>query len=91
LQKAIEAIENNIKLRVTVLCEPQLGKRGLYPTFNSQELYDQTIRLTMDAVSFCDGNRSILEIAELLGAPMSKVVKALKPLMNEGLLELTPP
>jgi len=87
LRQAIETIENNVKLRMTVLCEPQLGKRGLYPNFNSQELYDQTIRMTMDAISFCDGNRDLLEIAELMGVPISRLVNALQPILNEGLLE----
>jgi aminopeptidase-like protein len=86
LQQAIEAIENDAKLRMTVLCEPQLGKRGLYPTLNSKESYDQ-VRVTMDAISYCDGNCGLLEIADSIGAPMSTVIDALRPLLDEGLLE----
>lgn len=86
LRQAIEAIENDVLLRITVLGEPQLGKRGLYPTLNSKESYDQ-VRLTMDAISYCDGRSGLLDIADKIGAPMFKVTEALSPLLNEGLLE----
>ena len=86
LRQAIEVIENDVLLRMTVLGEPQLGKRGLYPTLNSKESYDR-VRLTMDAISHCDGRSGLLNIADKIGAPMSKVTEALGPLLNEGLLE----
>ena len=34
LQRSLELLENNEVLRVQVLCEPQMGKRGLYPTLS---------------------------------------------------------
>ena len=33
LKKAIEVIEKNKIYKVKVLCEPQMGKRGLYPIY----------------------------------------------------------
>ena len=37
IRKAIEALEKNKKYKVTVLCEPQMGKRGLYPTLSKKK------------------------------------------------------
>ena len=36
LRRSIEALENNKNYKVTVLCEPQMGKRGLYPTLSTK-------------------------------------------------------
>ena len=36
LRRTIEALENNKNYKVTVLCEPQMGKRGLYPTLSTK-------------------------------------------------------
>lgn len=33
---AIEALERNVYPKVKVICEPQLGKRGLYPTLSTK-------------------------------------------------------
>ena len=40
-QMMIKAFENNKVYKTTVLCEPQLGKRGLYPTISTKESNDQ--------------------------------------------------
>ena len=86
LQKAILAIEHDVVPKITVLCEPQLGKRGLYPTLSTKESGEQ-VRAMMDLISYCDGERTLLEIAEAIGEPMSKLVEILKPLVSNGLIE----
>jgi aminopeptidase-like protein len=88
LRQAIYAIENNVRPRVTVFCEPHLGKRGLYPTLSSKD-NDYTYARTMIAmISYCDGNLTLLEIADIIGEPIAKLVEMLKPLIANGLVEL---
>lgn len=65
IRKAIEAIERNKKYITTVLCEPQMGKRGLYPTLSTKKSKEK-IKLIMDFLSFCDGKNSLIDIAEAL-------------------------
>jgi aminopeptidase-like protein len=65
IRKAIEAIERNKKYITTVLCEPQMGKRGLYPTLSTKKSKEK-IKLIMDLLSFCDGKNSLIDIAEAL-------------------------
>ena len=40
LQKVVSLLEKNRKYRMKILCEPQLGKRGLYPTISQKNTYD---------------------------------------------------
>jgi aminopeptidase-like protein len=89
LQKAILAVEHDVVPKTTVLCEPQLGKRGLYPTLSTKESGAQ-VRAMMDLISYCDGQHSLLEIAEIIGEPIDRLVEILKPLKANGLIEINP-
>lgn len=85
LQEAIVAVEHNVRPKTTVLGEPQLGKRGLYPTLSTKESGAQ-VRAMMNLISYCDGHRDLIEIAELIGEPIGKLVDILKPLVAHGLI-----
>ena len=87
LRRAIEAIEKNKNYRVTVLCEPQMGKRGLYPTLSTKKSGEQ-VRLMMNLISLCDGTRSLLEIAESLDIPVWTLYNLVDALISNGLLEV---
>jgi len=62
--KIIEIIENNNKYKINVFCEPQLGKRGLYPTISTKESVLKTGNI-INILAYCDGNHTMLEIALL--------------------------
>ena len=85
LRKSIEAIENNKKYEVTTLCEPQMGKRGLYPTISIKDRYEKT-KLTMDFLSLCDGNTTLLEIAESLNLPIWELYELSNKLKSHNLI-----
>jgi aminopeptidase-like protein len=86
LRKAIDCIENNVRIKSTVYGEPQLGKRNLYPNLSTKGSGSR-VKIMMDMISYCDGDRTLLEIAELIDQPMSKLLKILKPLISSGLIE----
>lgn len=85
LSKAIAAIEFNPRPRTTVLCEPQLGKRGLYPTLSSKRS-SQTVKAMMNLIAYSDGTMSLLEIAEVIGEPVWEIAPIFKTLDASGLL-----
>jgi aminopeptidase-like protein len=85
LRLALEVFETNAVPRVTVLCEPQLGKRGLYPTLSTKGSAEE-VRTMMDLIAYSDGCRSMLEIAELIDAPMWKLTAIAQTLEGAGLL-----
>jgi aminopeptidase-like protein len=87
LKRAIEAIERNCYPRTTVLGEPQLGKRGLYPTLSTKSSGAE-VRLILNLITWSDGTKSLFEIADLCGAPVWDLYPILDKLSEHGLLEL---
>ena len=85
IRKAIEAIERNKKYRVTVLGEPQMGKRGLYPTLSTKKSGEQA-RLMMNVISLCDGENTLLQIAETLITPIWELYEIVDKLVEHNLL-----
>ncbi len=86
LQKSIECIEANETLQTTVLCEPQLGKRGLYPTISTKKS-GEMVRDMMNLIAYADGTLSLLEIAAKIQTPMWELVPIVQKLKDENLLQ----
>ena len=63
LKCALQILEKNVIPKMQVYCEPQLGKRGLYPTLSTKKSGNQ-IRTMMDLITWSDGKHTLLEIAE---------------------------
>jgi len=85
LRKTLEIIEKNVYLKSTVLGEPQLGKRGLYPTLSTKASGKQ-VRTMMNLISYCDGHHSLLDIAELIDKPFWELVPIVEKLMEHNLM-----
>ena len=86
IRRALEAIERNKKYRLTTFCEPQMGRRGLYPTISTKNSRKQ-MRLMKDTISLCDGQTSLLEIAEILDTPIWDLYETIDKLIDQDLLE----
>jgi aminopeptidase-like protein len=82
----LHCLENNRTWRNTVLCEPQLGKRGLYPTLGARTNVAE-VALIRDLLAYCDGTRDLLAVADAIGQPMPDCIAAAHRLQKEGLLE----
>ena len=87
LKKTLEIIEQNVFPKTTVLGEPQLGKRGLYPKLSTKTSGEQ-IRAMMNLISYCDGNKSLLEVADLINEPFMELVPLVEKLVDNGLLSV---
>ncbi|MEZ9703978.1 DUF4910 domain-containing protein [Vibrio breoganii] len=85
IRKAISILERNTFLKVTVLGEPQLGKRGLYPN-TSVKHGAEKVRDMMNLISYCDGKMTLLDICEFLNKDFDYLYELLSPLLNEGLV-----
>jgi len=86
IRKAIEAIEKNKKYKVSILCEPQMGKRELYSTLDPN-IRDKKVWLMMNFISLCDGENSLLEIAERLNVQIWSLYDIVKTLVAHGLID----
>ena len=83
--KVINALEYNYNYRVTCLCEPQLGKRGLYPSVSKKGQYDHVQVLT-NLITYCDGRNDLIDISNLINAPIELLISHVKRLRTEDLL-----
>jgi aminopeptidase-like protein len=86
LKRCIEILEVNRRWRATVLCEPQLGKRGLYPTISSRD-GAQSVQTMMNLLAYADGARDLLSIAEVIHADPLECDGIAWRLAERGLLE----
>jgi aminopeptidase-like protein len=88
IYQALTLLEHNEKLQVTVLGEPQLGKRGLYPTLSSAgEDYTGIATLT-NLIAYSDGKRDLIEIADKINVSAFELIPVVKKLKAEGLLKV---
>jgi aminopeptidase-like protein len=87
LQKAIEALENDVRPKSTIIGEPQMGKRGLRPTVGTKLSYNVAQRKMMNLWAYSDGKRSLLEIADVTGSPIWELVPIYEQLKQHGILE----
>lgn len=90
LQHCLQVLENNIRVSVMVPCEPQLGRRGLYPTLSQKGSGDRS-RMMMNLLAYADGQRTLLEIAEKIESPMWELVPIVEQLVEHQLLEVLDP
>jgi aminopeptidase-like protein len=88
LRRIIETLESDVVPRTTVLGEPQLGRRGLYPSL-SMKGSTAGVRPMLDLLSQSDGKRSLLEIAELLGRPVWELSTILASLVVSNLIVIS--
>jgi aminopeptidase-like protein len=87
LKSAIEAIEINGRPRALVLGEPQLSKRGLYPTI-SQKGSAYEVKAMMDLLTYADGKRDLIEIADLIGVRIQKLGEIMERLIEHELISV---
>ena len=83
----INCLEENCIPSTSVLCEPELGRRGLYPSLSTLESAS-IVRDMMNLIAYSDGNRSLFEIAEIIDLPMWKLVPLASKLSEQGVLNL---
>lgn len=83
----IDAIEYNRRYHATVLCEPQLGKRGLYPMISQKGSYGG-IKAMSNFLAYADGRRDLFEISEIAGVPVKQLLPVADTLLKNGLVEV---
>lgn len=86
MTQVIDALEFNRKYRVKVLGEPQLGKRGLYPTV-SQKGNCNELHAMMDFIAYADGRADLLDISNRIGVPVKDLKGVIKKLLDNSLIE----
>jgi len=85
LERCVLTLEANRRMRASVLGEPQMGKRGLYPTLGTRSA-TEIVATRMNLLAYADGNRDLLEIAETIDMPVWDLAPLVAELTVHGLL-----
>lgn len=85
MQKVILALEYNKYYQITCLCEPQLGKRGLYPTVSKRGIYDEVKKLT-NFIAYADGQLDLIDISNKIRIPVPELIENIIKLKDANLL-----
>lgn len=86
LRRCLEVIEANAIWRTTTLCDPQLGRRGLYPTLSTRDSSLQA-RTLLNILSYADGTRDLIALADDIGEDALVCDALLRRLESEQLVE----
>lgn len=81
-------LEHNAVYKNLCLCEPQLGKRGLYPKTSSRGSSKANGAFkTIDFLAYADGTNDLISIANTIQMPFSDVFDIAQRLAETGLIE----
>ena len=86
LKNIIIALELGLYPKTKILCEPNMGKRGLYPLISKKNTHNDELKLRMDLISYSDGMRNIFEISNLIKQPLSEIIKEYKSLKDHKII-----
>lgn len=87
ISECIYTLERNIKYKIKCLCEPQLGKRGLYPTLSRKGQYDEVFKL-VNMISYLNGKNDLLDISNIINVPVRELCENIEKLLNADLIEV---
>jgi len=86
LKKMLQVIEYNEKYRTICCCEPQLGKRGLYPTISKKGTYNE-VKSMVDFIAYADGENDLIDISNKINVPTDELIEIIKKLEENRLIE----
>jgi aminopeptidase-like protein len=85
MKSVIDAFEVGLFPKATVVCEPQLGRRNLYPKIGQKgNLRD--VKTRMDILAYADGQHSIFDISKKIGKNINLIVSEIMILKEHKLI-----
>jgi aminopeptidase-like protein len=88
LEECLRLIESNRRYKIKCLCEPQLGKRGLYPSFGKQSSTYEKVKNMMNFIAYADGKNDLIDISNLINVPVWDLYPIIEKLSGSDLLEI---
>jgi aminopeptidase-like protein len=82
----IELLERNRVYKTRCLGEPQLGKRGLYPTISTKESHRRVVDM-LNFIAYADGTNDLIDISNTIGIPASQLYPIVDKLLASDLLQ----
>lgn len=85
MKQVVDLIEFNRKYKMAIPCEPQLGKRGLYPNVSQKGIYDE-VQAMMDFIAYADGETDFIQISNDIKQPATVLIPIVNKLIDEELV-----
>jgi aminopeptidase-like protein len=85
-KQCLQSLENNRTYKTIVNCEPQLGKRNLYPTI-SKKGSTKNVKNMMNLLAYCDGHNDLLSIAEKINVSILTLLPIIEDLIEKKVLK----
>ena len=85
VREAITTLETTKYWKINTICEPQLGKRGLYPNTSSKKS-GQSVHNQMNVITYLDGLHDVEEISAICGIPIIEVEEIIARLFEAKLV-----
>jgi len=85
LKKCLTLIEENRTYKMNCLGEPQLGKRGLYPTIGTLTSA-VAVEDMIDFISYADGKNDLVDISNKTRLPVKELYPIVEKLTKAGLV-----
>jgi len=85
-RKSIKILLERIYPKCKIMCEPQMGKRGLYPTLSSKNIKKLT-KSYMNFLQYADGTNSLEKISNLIKLDLNSVRKIHSILFKNNLID----
>ncbi len=86
INKLVKLHEYNHKYKCKTLCEPQLGRRGLYENISTVKSSEYSKNI-VDVLNYCDGKHDIIDLKNILQLELSQVLEIIDLLKNLDLIE----
>ena len=74
IKTIIDSFECSLSPKNINYCEPQLGKRGLYPNISNFREGIHPSRKLMNILAYCDGVNSLFDISEILDLNLRELI-----------------
>ena len=82
----VDAIEIGLHPKTKINCEPNLGKRHLYPTLSQKGIYNSEIKNRMNLIAYSNVSNDIFKISNLLNENLETICKEYKILKSKNIL-----
>lgn len=86
LKDCLEVLENNEKYKIKTLGEPQLGKRGLYPTLSNKHTKAE-VKSMLNFITYADGTNDLIDVSNIINVPVKELYPIIASLKKSNLLE----
>lgn len=85
VKDCISVLECNNIYKSFCMCEPQYGKRGLYPTISTGK-YSNDVTIMKNFMVYVDGKSDLIDISNTINVPVYELNKIANKMKNVGLI-----